>query len=343
MRSRIRGAALTGMALALAGIGMVGIAPPASAAATDARTAQPCDRACLKGYMTRYLAALAAKDPSRLPTSPRTRFTENGVAIPLGEALWYTITALGSYRSDYVDTGAGQIASVVTFVENDKPGIMSVRLRVEGGVLTEIETVLNRNNKNAAAMLPPDPIWEEIEPASSRLSREELARGAEGYMKAVAENDSRHVRFNEKSCIRFENSSVMALAPGDTPPGPTPSNDGTDNWLNIIADTLRIGCGPQIDTGVYSFITSYNNARFPVIDEERQVVFAQFNFRRAGKIQGIDYKGKHYSYFYGMQFPNENLLGEAFKFRDGGITRVQGVFLNGNVYKTGTGWDVEKN
>jgi len=338
MRSRILGTTLACTAL----IAITPVATPTAMAATK-DAAQQCDRACLKTYMTRYLEALAAKDPARLPTTPATRFTENGVAIPLGEALWYTISALGSYRSDYVDMTTQQVASVVTFVENDKPGIMSVRLRVEKGAITEIETVLNRNNKNTASMLPPDPIWEEVEPASSRLSRAELAKGAEGYMKAVAEDDSRFVRFNEKSCIRFENSSVMALAPGDTPPGPTPKNDGTDNWLNIIADTIDVGCAAQIDTGVYSFITSYNNARFPVIDEERQVVFAQFNFRRAGKVQGIDYKGKHYNYFYGMQFPNENLLGEAFKFRDGGITRVQGVFLNGNVYKTGTGWDVEKN
>jgi hypothetical protein len=39
-----------------------------------------------------------------------------------------------------------------------------------------------------------------------------------------------------------------------------------------------------------------------------------------------------------MLFPNENLLGQAFKFRDGRITRVQGVFFNANVYKAGTGW-----
>jgi hypothetical protein len=38
------------------------------------------------------------------------------------------------------------------------------------------------------------------------------------------------------------------------------------------------------------------------------------------------------------QFPNENLLGQAFKFRNGKIIRVQGVFLNANVYKAGTGW-----
>ena len=37
--------------------------------------------------------------------------------------------------------------------------------------------------------------------------------------------------------------------------------------------------------------------------------------------------------------PNENLLGQAFKFRGGRILRVQGVFLNANVYRAGTGWE----
>ncbi|MBK6674873.1 MAG: hypothetical protein IPG49_15975 [Proteobacteria bacterium] len=41
----------------------------------------------------------------------------------------------------------------------------------------------------------------------------------------------------------------------------------------------------------------------------------------------------------GLGWPNENLLGQAFKFRGGRILRVQGVFLNANVYRAGTGWE----
>jgi hypothetical protein len=39
------------------------------------------------------------------------RFTENGVAVPLGEALWLTIGRLHDYRVDYLDTEAQQAAS----------------------------------------------------------------------------------------------------------------------------------------------------------------------------------------------------------------------------------------
>ena len=36
----------------------------------------------------RYLEALAARDPSRLPVADGVRFTENGIPLPLGTGLW---------------------------------------------------------------------------------------------------------------------------------------------------------------------------------------------------------------------------------------------------------------
>ena len=38
-----------------------------------------CDRACLYGFMDRYLDALVHKEPSKLPWAPHARFTENNV------------------------------------------------------------------------------------------------------------------------------------------------------------------------------------------------------------------------------------------------------------------------
>jgi hypothetical protein len=312
----------------------------AGAAATPrAVAAGQCERSCLSGFVTQYLAALAAHDPSRLPTARSVRFTENGVAIPLGEALWVTVSGIGQFRQDYVDTEAQQVAAIVSFFENGQPGLMSVRLKVVRGRITEIETVLNRSNAGAATLSPPDPLWETIEAPQTRLTRAQLVEGARGYLKAVASSNSAYVRFNEKSCIRYENSTVMALAPGDVAPGPLMRVSDPDSWAAAVARTIGIGCAKQLDTGLYAFITGGENARFPVVDVERQVVFGQWNFRRRGVAQGVTFEGKFYPFMSGMTFPNENLLGEAFKFRDGGITRVQGVFLNSNVYKAGTGWD----
>jgi hypothetical protein len=54
-----------------------------------AQEANPaCDRACLNGFIDRYLAALEARDPSRLPLTENARYTENCVTLKLGDGLW---------------------------------------------------------------------------------------------------------------------------------------------------------------------------------------------------------------------------------------------------------------
>lgn len=293
----------------------------------------------LSAMLTHYLDALVAHDPSRLRTTPGCRFTENGVAIPLGEALWVTIEKLAGYRVDYVDTDAGQAATHVSFIENDLAGLLAVRLKVKADRIAEVETVLYRGAPMALNMPPVDPLWFQAEPAESRLDRATLAAETENYLRAVSSSDGSLVKFNKQSGMRLENGTVMALGPNDVSPVPLPPIADPDSWFFAVRSTLGMDLSDQLSTGVYSFITSYDNARFPLIDVERQIVFGVWNFRRLGNVRGVTLNGKYYPHMERTQFPNENLLGQAFKFRDGGITRVQGVFLNANVYKAGTGWD----
>lgn len=300
-----------------------------------------CDRTCLSGFVTAYLDALEHRQPARLPLSGRVRYTENGVAVPLGEALWATITRIGSYRVDYADVESSQVAAHVSFVESERAGLMSLRLRIEAGRITEIETVLNRGAPMAERMPAVEAVWAQVEPESSRLTREQLATEAENYLKAVSRSDGRLVRFHPDSCLRLENGNVMAHGPNDAPAALPPVADPA-SWQAAVRQTLGMDCAAQLSTGIYSFITSYDNARFPVIDVERQVVFGQWNFRRRGDVPGVTFQGRFYPFLDSMRFPNENLLGQAFKFRDGRILRVQGVFLNANVYRAGTGWDVPR-
>jgi hypothetical protein len=309
------------------------------AAKTTAADEQPCDRSCLSGFITQYLSALTAHDSKRLPVTADVRFTENGVAIPLGEALWLTIGQLGEYRVDYLDTEAQQAASHVAFVEDGRPGLMALRLKIVGRKISEIETVLNRGAPMASHMPPVEPMWTAAEPAGTRLTRAQLAAETENYLKAVSRSDGSLVKFNRTSCMRLENGNVMAYGPHDEPIVPLRPVTDPDSWQAAVRQTMGMDCADQLSTGIYKFITSYDHARFPVIDVERQVVFGHWVFRRKGNVSGVTFKGKFYPFMDSMRFPNENLLGQAFKFRDGRITRVQGVFLNSNVYKAGTGWD----
>lgn len=313
----------------------------AGPAATIQATAAPaCGEACLKGVMDNYLAALVAHDPSRLPLAKKVRNTENGVEIPVGEALWRTQTAMGGYRHYYYDPTTGGVALHANIKENGSPGYLMVRLKVIAGKLTEIETVINRQAANAAVDPPLDPMWDEKEPVGTRLTRQQLIDASIGYLKVFAFKNGKLAPFAE-SCIRLENGNVMSLGPNDTSPVPLRPLARDDDWQAAMRYTLdqRMGCEKQVDTGVYAFITEYDNARFPIVDVERQVVFGVFNFRRRGTVMSVTMpNGKTYPMMPGAVWPNEVLNTEGWKFRNGKIERIEAIFLAGKVYKAGTGW-----
>ena len=68
-----------------------------------------CDRACLSGFVDRYLDALVAHDPSRLPVAKFVKYTENGQHIELGDGFWRTATGKGNYKFYVDDPEAGQV------------------------------------------------------------------------------------------------------------------------------------------------------------------------------------------------------------------------------------------
>jgi hypothetical protein len=297
-----------------------------------------CDEACLKSVMDGYLHALEAHDPGRLKVAPNVRFTENGVAIPLGEALWVTLSGLGSYRHDFFDPANGAVISYVTMKENGTPGYLMVRLKLVDRRLTEIETVVNRDAPASLTQPAYEPLWNQVEPKAQRLTRQQLIDGALAYMRAVALEKGELAPFGE-SCIRLENGMVMALGPHDQPPVPLRPLARDDDWAAAVRLSLGMGCSKQIDTGVYAFINEYDNARFPLVDVERQIVFSVFDFRRRGTVKSVTMpNGRTYPMMPSTQWPNEVLNTEAWKFQNGKITRVEAIFLGNRTYKQGTGW-----
>lgn len=321
-----------GVLMGLTGILTLGLG---SAAVRAADT--PCDRACLKGFIDQYMEALSHHDPSRLPVAADVRFTENGVPVPLGEALWGTFSKPLGYRHYFADPRSGQVAAFITLMENDYPDYMMLRLRVRKSRIAEIETIMTRNTPRALTMPTFDPMWEEVEPVGKRLTRAQLIQGAVGYLTAVAMADGSLAPFSD-DCSRTEVGLVSAVGKGRAPPAGDPPSATGDQFQDAIRATLGLSCAEQLNTKVYSFITGFDDARMPLVDVERQVVFGIFVFRRRGNIPGATYQGRFYHFPFGMRMPDENLAGEAWKFRDGRITRVESTFLGNNVYRAGTGW-----
>src|SRR5215468_1165296 len=81
-----------------------------STMAGSASAAPACDRQCLEGFVDRYLDAVLAHDPSKVPMTKDVRYTEDGQLLTLGDGMWRTLHAKGHYRLFVTDVPAGQVA-----------------------------------------------------------------------------------------------------------------------------------------------------------------------------------------------------------------------------------------
>ena len=136
-----------------------------------------CNRACLEGLADQYLAALVAHDPKRLPLAEDVKYTENDQVLDIGDGFWGTATEVGKYKHCFSDLVVEQIGCMVTMHEGDHLLIMGMRLRVQLGRITEIETTYYRqggggpNNMAGLDTSTTEPLWFDTIPPAQRVSR----------------------------------------------------------------------------------------------------------------------------------------------------------------------------
>jgi hypothetical protein len=109
--------ALMAPALSFAALSFAVVAP-VPAAAQPAEQPQAGQRACLEGFVDRYLQAMADGNLDPALFSPTARFTENGIELPLGnEGLWATASGVGKYKLYVPDVETQQIGFLGTVLE----------------------------------------------------------------------------------------------------------------------------------------------------------------------------------------------------------------------------------
>ncbi len=95
---------------ATAALCLVGAMTGSGASAQSSPTApdpaaNPCQRACLEGWVDKYLAAMRDQTVDPALFAREIKFTENGVRLPFGkEGLWHGMTAIGPYKFNIPDT-----------------------------------------------------------------------------------------------------------------------------------------------------------------------------------------------------------------------------------------------
>jgi len=281
-----------------------------------------CDRACLEKVMADYLAAVVAHDPKRLPLSADVKYTENAQVVEVGDGFWKTAQGRGNYTHYFADPEFGQVAFMGTMMEAGAPLLMSARLRIELGRITEIETVYFKpggggpNNIAAIDKLgKPEDLWLRTIPPAQRLTRQEMIAVADGYFTSVQKNDGKGINGTgtypmAPDCHRIENGS-----PTTNVPRPATEKPGT---LNLFA----MDCMSQFKMGLYYVVQNIHNRRYPLVDAERGVVWAHAVFDQGTVNSGVLADGTKHSYP-GFNRPSSILVTEAFLIEDGKIRRVE--------------------
>ena len=194
---------------------------PAGAGANTGVTAAtgPCDRECLRDKVTQVLHAFAKHDVSKLPVAPTLRVTEDAVEKPLRSvALINSVTKLRGYRQDFIDERTGMVGAHVMVEESGAPILLVVRLKVAGGLISEMELVPTRSRTdgllfNIDGLSGTTTEMMNYAPRPEQLNtRAEMIRIAELYPAGLASTKN-FAAVNlpfAPSAFRFENGSLMA-------------------------------------------------------------------------------------------------------------------------------------
>lgn len=271
----------------------------------------PCDRACLNGFVDRYLAAMVAHDSTGLPLAKAVKYTENGQTLKLGEGMWAVANAVGKYKLYFADPASGGAGFFGVIEENGHPQILALRLRIEERRISEIEAIVARSTPGAWAKpegLTEKPIFSESLAPAERRSRAEMIAITNSYFEGLEQATGKLTPF-DPNCTRMENGFVTANNPAGNP-------------------MQKMTCGQQFDTGFSTFITHVRERRFPIVDEERGLVYAIIFFDHAGAVRTVKMtNGTTFNVPPPYDTPYTFLIGELFKIKNGKILQIEAVLL----------------
>ena len=293
------------------------------------RPSQPiaadCDRACLEHVSDAVAHAMVSKDVASLPLSRDVKYTEGGQPLKVGDGFWATASAVGTYVHYFADPAVGEVVAMRTMREGSGPNadnLMGLRVRVELGRITEIETTFYKKGSGPSwndagidglnAMRGPPAAWLEPVGAGHRLSRQELTQDANYYFEGLQRNDGHGYYPFTSTCNRLENGVA--------------TTNNTEVQKGQPFQPFAFSCKEQFSTGYYGVVTEIVNRRFLVADPERGVVVAFATFKHAGTVPVVHMtNGQDYNMSF-FSKPSSIQIVEAFKITpDGLIDLVEAV------------------
>jgi hypothetical protein len=221
--------------------------------------------------------------------------------------------------------------SICVIESQKKPTIVSIRLKVAEGKITEIDhmVVPANNSPLNPNMSKVRPALLERQPKLERVPREQMQKIANSYYESIVQDNGKVAPFADE-CQRRENGGISANDQTQTP---------EEAKKDDFSAFRKMTCSDQLSTGVMSYITDINNRRIFAVDEEMGLVFAYSIFRHDGTpkimkiigVPGITERKNDYG-------PFDLPAAHVFKIRNGKIYEIEAI---GYMAKHGikNGWE----
>jgi len=291
-----------------------------------------CDRACLEGYVDRYLDAMVAHDPSKIPFARDAKFTENGQRLLPGDGLWNTMTAKGTYRLFVTDVETQSVGFFGSITETGAGAMIGMRLKIRNNQITEAEQFIQRSPNSAAGFERIGYKWTDPIPVAERMTRDQLIELANKYFTGMASNDGKGDYPFADNCNRIENGGMttnVATPAGQT--RPDPKNPRTTGYSS------QGGCKEQFDSGLLHFVTRIRDRRYVAVDPERGLVFSYIFFDHSAGDTRDFAKPDGTKVSAGPQQPWTWQLAEVFRLEKGKIYQIEAT-MERAPYGMNSGW-----
>lgn len=309
-----------------------------------------CDRDCLIEVTKTYLSALVAHDPGAAPLAENVAFVENITRMKPGEGLWQSAltgpSSFAIYVPDEKNQAAGFLGMMTYMAEppavpgaaarkgegpaekTEQPVLVALRLKLEGGEITEAEHLLAGITGDMDTLKTPRPGLLAEVPAAERMDHAELIRIGASYYDALDDNDGTLMPFAD-DCERHENGMVTAGANA----GAGPNSAGTGK---IARD-----CAGQLTSKVMSYIGPIVNRRVFAADPVTGLVMGLSHFRHpmdTPRYEVINTDGTRA--MFEMKFEPFDLPA-AHVYKIGGDGKVHEIEASGFMapYNSPTGWE----
>jgi hypothetical protein len=226
------------------------------------------------------------------------------------DGTWDTVTQEVGEPLTLSDPATGQVGIYTAIVQNDTPGYLAVRLKVQDRRIAEVEHIVSTRRNLSGPPTPigdhdkfaRDPQIRELVPPGERISRERLIAHANGYFDTL-ENNNGEVRGT-----RF--------AP-----------DASRNENGMRFDNIEHG----FRRGYYFINDRVRDRDFFLVDEARQVVMARGFIDHKGTLDTYrTTDGETVKSVY--REPHSWAFLEMFKIRNDMIVAVEATFIGAPYY-----------